>query len=181
MKKLCLLAAAFAIGAMSNARADTNAFQVTVKGTITRNNDKIKITNASLLTSASNILVLVENSDADDLQLVEVDPATTNIVNSIMANSRSAFLDSGKFNSGLVANGGGPQGSVINFPAGTPPFNGDLQALGKATLTGGGKLKASAKLQGVWNDPNFQPFDPESAVFKGSLKAVAPVPVPDNF
>ena len=181
MKKLCLLAAVFGIGAMLNARADTNAFQVTVKGTITRNTDKIKITNASLLTSPSNILVLVADSDNDDVELVEVNPATTNIVNSIMANDRSAFLDNGKFNSGLLANGGGPQGSVINFPPGTPPFNGNLQMLGKATLTGGGKLKASAKLEGVWNDPSFQPFDPEPAVFKGSIKTVAEVPVPDNF
>jgi hypothetical protein len=57
MNRFCLVAAVLVVGAVSNVWADTNAFQVTVKGTITRNTDKIKITNASLLTSAGNILL----------------------------------------------------------------------------------------------------------------------------
>jgi hypothetical protein len=181
MKRFCLMCSVVFVCASTAAWANTNAFEVAVKGTITRNSGKLQITNASLLVSPSNKLVLIVDTDDDDLEVVEVDPATTNIVRTILATFVSAFLDSGKFNADFEANGSGPQSAVTDFPDGTPSFNGDLQADGKATLTGSGKITASAKLVGVWNDPNAQPFDAEPAVFKGTMKSLGLTTVPTDF
>jgi hypothetical protein len=181
MKKFCLTCSVVFVCASTAAWANTNAFEVAVKGTITRNSGKFQINNASLLVSASNKLVLIVDTDDDDIELLEVNPATTNIVRTIMATYRWAILDSGKFNADLESNGSGPQGSVTDFPNGTPSFNGDLQADGKATLTGSGKITAGAKLVGVWNDPNAQPFDAEPAVFKGTVKSLGSTTVPVDF
>ena len=180
MKNFIVAVVAIVAAGAVSASAQVKAFQVNVKGTITRDAGKIKITNASLLTSSANSLVLVVNTANLDINLVEVDPVTTNVVNFIWRNFRAARLQSGKFNSDLEANANNMNDPVTNFPAGTPSFEGDVQVTGKAVLTGSGKTVFGGTLVGVWTDP-VALLSEVAALFKGTIKSVTEVPVPNGF
>lgn len=178
MKKVVAISLLIILGTVSQNWAQTNAFRVTLTGTITRDTDKIQITNASLLTSASNILACVVDRTGNTIDLVEVNPATTNVENFIMGSWGVAVLATGKFNADLEAYDD-PYEGVTNFPAGTPVFNGDLQADGTISLVSNSGIKA--KLTGHWKDPTFNPTNQRAAVFKGQLKSTGTFPVPRNF
>ena len=181
MKRLSLVVTAAMLLGSAVGWAGTNAFVISVKGTITqKDGTKIAVKDVSkgvsgLVSTNSNILVLISSDSDNVVEIDEVNPATTNIVNAIFVSSAQALLDSGKFNTALVADTflGLP---VTSFPTNIPAFNGDLQADGKV-----GAKSFGGKLVGVWKDPLATPASAASAaVFKGSISGTATSPVPAN-
>jgi hypothetical protein len=175
MKKQWLIVAMAVLFGSVVVDAQISAFVVSIKGTITQEDgatiqvkDVAKDVSA-LLPTNTNILVLFFSQNDNKLEVDEVDPATTNIVRGIFANTFTASLDSGKFDANLIAHGGGPQNSVTNFPSPIPAFNGVIMADGKVVF--GTKASIKAKLVGVWKDPSFSPVSTNApaAVFKGTL------------
>jgi hypothetical protein len=183
MKKISI-AVAVVLLAVANTWAQTNAFVVSVKGTVTQaDGTKVAIKDLSkgvsgLVSSTNNDLVVVISRNDNAIEIDEVDPLTTNIVHSFAASARMAILDSGAFDANLGSIGLGINGAVTNFPVGVPHFAGDLQASGK--LSAGTKPGASATLSGSWNDPVNGDTNQAAALFKGTIKSIATNPVPAN-
>jgi hypothetical protein len=184
MKKLGVLAAALMVIGVASARAQTNAFVIDVKGTITqKDGTKIQLKDVAkgvtgLVSTDSDVLVLIVSKDKNAFEVDEVDPATSNTVNAIMASFVAAFLDSGQFNGDLEADGTGHGSSVTTFPAAIPDFGGDVQATGR--FTGTTKPAVTATLQGVWNDQKRGATTQPPSIFKGTLRSTGTITVPTD-
>ncbi|HUJ11075.1 MAG TPA: hypothetical protein VL171_13715 [Verrucomicrobiae bacterium] len=201
MKKLCLIVVALLMGAVFKTRAQTNAFIVSVKGTITNHSGvKSSVGNivrdvSSLVTNESDFLVAILDLDNHVLQLVEAVPfveedsvatpsslsqnSNPSMVVRVIGISRSfASTVTGKFDTDLQQ-----LYTDVTFVS-LPPMQGDLQADGHYTSKNGIVTGLSAKLVGVWFDPKFsggEDLNLPEAVFKGSLKSLRSCPVPINY
>ena len=165
----------------SSARAQTNSFTISVKGTITqRNGTKISVGTvkgqkncSQLVSTCANVLVLTVDENNNFVEVDEVQTGATNmIVNTIWGSDRTATTAAGHFNSALVSK------KNVSLPNSIPTFNGDLQADGKISTSG--KTSFGGTLTGVWNDQSASGITP-SAVFKGSIKSTGTIEVPGNF
>jgi hypothetical protein len=184
MKKLIILVVVSLVARAVSSWAQTNAYIISVKGTITqKDGTRIQVNNVSkgisgLVSTDSDVLVLVASEDANAFEVDEVNPATTNIVQGIMATFVAALLDSGQANGDLEANGSGHNGTVTNFPAGIPDFSGDVQAT--LVFKSGTKKSVNGTLQGVWNDQLSGATNQPPSIFKGSVKSDGTIAVPLN-
>src|SRR6266404_965538 len=157
MKRIHVAVATVLLAGATSSWAQTNAFAVSIKGTITKaDGTKVLIKDVSkgvsgLATSSNGVLVAIISQDFNAIEIDEVDPVSGTTVNPIAATARVAILDSGAFNADLESIGDGDNGSVTNFPAGVPNFAGDLIVTGK--IGKGTKASTSATMGGVWNDP----------------------------
>jgi hypothetical protein len=184
MKKISMAVAVVLLAGVANTWAQTNAYLVDVKGTITqKDGTKILVKDVSkgvsALVSPTNLDLVVIVSQTDDaIEIDEVNPLTTNIVHGVVASGNLAVLDSGAFGGALGPIGDGRNGSTTNFAAGVPSLGGGLLITG--TLKGGTKASVSGTLSGVWNDHvNGDTTEPAS-LFKGTIKSIATNPVPVN-
>jgi hypothetical protein len=184
MKKISIAVAVVLLAGAANTRAQTNAFVVSVKGTVTQTDGtKVVVKDLSkgvsgLVSSTNNDLVVIVSRNDNMIEIDEVNPLTTNIVHNVAASARMAILDSGAFSADLGSIGLGVNGAVTSFPTNVPHFAGDLQASGK--LSTGTKPGTSATLSGSWNDPVNGDTNQAAALFKGTIKSIATNPVPAN-
>jgi hypothetical protein len=184
MKKLGVLVAAFMVIGVASAWAQTNAFVIDLKGTITqKDGTKIQLKDVAkgvtgLVSTDSNVLVLITSKDDTAFEIDEVNPVTSNTVHAIMGTFVAALLDSGQFNGDLEADGTGHGGSVTSFPAAIPDFSGDVQATGR--FTGTTKPGVTATLQGVWNDQKSGATNQPPSIFKGTLRSTGTITVPQD-
>ena len=184
MKKISIAVAVVLFAGAVSSWAQTNAFVVSIKGTITqKDGTKVQIKDAKKgvggLVSPTNLVLVAIVSQTDSaFEIDEVNPLTTNIVHGVAASVRLAVLDSGVFSTDLGAIGDGRNGSATNFSAGVPSFGGDLLASGK--LSSGAKASASATLSGVWNDHVNGDTSQPASIFKGTIKSLGTNPVPAN-
>jgi len=172
---ICLLALVVVLAGVSTASAQTNAFTMKLKGTITTDAGKISITEADLLTAPTNKLVLVINDTQKCLGLFDV--SGTNIAQDVFATWRFVMLENGMFNGDFESSG-----YLTNTPVAAHPFNSDIQATGKASLKNGQMKGASISLAGVWTDPYHDGLtNYPAAIFKGKLTTVQSIPVPAGY
>jgi hypothetical protein len=165
--------------------AQTNAFKISIKGTVTEaDGTKTQVKDitkgkSGLLSDTNNILVLVYSEDSNSVEIDEVDTNSNTIVSTITGSFRLAVLDSGKFNGDLEAIGPTFSGEAT-FGNGIPAYNGDIQADGKTVIKNGQITSVGAKLTGAWNDPLASISGNPAAVFKGTLKSSGTITVPSN-
>jgi hypothetical protein len=184
MKKISIAVAVALFAGIASSWAQTNAFVVSVKGTITqKDGTKVTVKDAKkgvggLVSPTNLVLVLVISQTDNTMEIDEFDPLTTNIVHGVAGSVRVAVLDSGAFGTGLGPIGDGRNGSATNFTAGVPNFGGALLASGN--LKGGTKPSASATLSGAWNDHANGDTGQPASTFKGTLKSLGTNPVPAN-
>jgi hypothetical protein len=189
MKRLIVLAAIITVVGGTASWAQTNAFKVSIKGTVTvadgetKNGTKIQVKDVAkgksgLLSDTNNVLMLIYSSVDNAIEVNEVDPVANSIVRTIFSSFALAALDNGKFNSDLEDFD--EFGNGVTFTNNIPAFNGDLQADGKASVKNGQITAIGAKLTGAWKDPRFDPSVEPAAVFKGTLKSFGTNAVPVN-
>lgn len=141
--------------AATTTTAQTNDYLVKVRFTSdTDDFKKIKFTKSGIV--GSNLLVLrIIKNPPRQIQLLDCDASTTNVVSVLVTSYRQAFLANGKFSSDL-------EQTDPSFP------DGDLQITGKETpATNPTKVKAT--LIGVWNDGVNNSNDDIDEIAKGTL------------
>ena len=184
MKKISIAVATVLLAGVASSWAQTNAFVVDIKGTVTQaNGTKVLIKDVTkgvsgLATSTNGVLVAIISQDFNVIEIDEVDPVSGTTVNPIAASARVAILDSGAFNADLESIGDGDNGAVTNFPAGVPNFAGDLMVTGK--IGKGTKASTSATVSGVWNDSVNGDGSQPAAIFKGTIKSTGTNAVPTD-
>ena len=184
MKRGIVLAVIFMVVGSTASWAQTNAFRISIKGTITQaDGTKVQVKDiargvSGLVSDTNNVLVLVYSQDNNGIEIDEVNTNSNTIVNTIAGTFRLAVLGSGKFNGDLEAvNSINSFDGAVTFSNGIPTYNGDYQADGKAIVKNGVLTGVGAKLVGAWQDP-FGTLGVEAAVFKGTLKSSGTITVP---
>ena len=160
--------------------AQTNSFQVSINGTITRDTDKFSVKTASLLSSSSNIVVLTTIADTNGVFMISIDeinPAAaegaTNVVRRLITNYWDGVqVGKGTFASNLSNNNG-----YVGFPE-LPGMDGNLMLVGTIMVKNDTVQGLSGTINGFWKHPAWQPTSEPGALFKGTLKTKAAVPVP---
>jgi hypothetical protein len=185
MKKLGLIVVTLLVAGTVSSWAQTNAFTVSVKGTITQQDGtKVKVGDvskgvSSLVTNPANVLVVIVDQDSPNVLLAEVDPQatsnTTAIVRSIAETWSFASTVKGNFNTDLEEASG-----VTPFTT-LPAFFGDLQLSGKSKVKNDVLTGVSGKLAGVWMDPVLADTNLPPAIFSGSLKSTGTITVPSDY
>ena len=172
---ICLLTAVAVMAGVSTASAQTNAFTMKLKGTITADAGKTSITETDLLTAPTNKLVLVINVTDNWLGLFDV--SGTDIAQRIASTWSMAMLENGMFNGDLEYDS-----ILTNTPVAAHPYSADVQATGKSKLKNGQIIGASVSLAGVWTDPKFSGLSNyPAAIFKGKLSTVSAIPIPAGY
>jgi hypothetical protein len=162
--------------------AQTNSFQVDIKGTITRDADKISVQTANLLLSPSHIAVLTTMSSNNPtgffmITIDEIDPAIaaggTNVVRRLFANGWDGVqVSKGTFASGFWGNY--PPPVMTNLPT----INGVLMIVGTVKVKNDQLQGLSGTINGFWKHPLWTPTNEPAALFKGTIKTKAPVAIP---
>jgi len=151
MKKSFVIVSALAIAGASS-WAQTNAFPVKLRGLVSFPASpvavtKLGVTEANLLSSPANHLVLVIDLTNHDLRVQEVDSGTNIVINpALMRARRFAILPDRSFSAGMRFN--------FDLPPlfGGVGVDGDLQITGKFALGNGVPTKVTAGVIGVLND-----------------------------
>lgn len=150
MKKMFVIVSALAIAGAS-CWAQTNAFPVKLRGIVSYPASpvavtKLGVTEANLLSSPADNLVLVIDLTNHDLRIQEVDSGTNVVVNpALMRARRFAILPDRTFSAGMRFN--------FDLPAPVSlGVDGELQITGKFTVANGVPTKVTAGVIGVLND-----------------------------
>src|SRR5205809_7625214 len=109
MKRGIVLAVIFMAVGSTASWAQTNAFRIGIKGTITQaDGTKVQVKDiakgvSGLVSDTNNVLVLVYSQDNNGIEIDEVNTNSNTIVNTIAGTFRLAVLNSVKFNGDLEA------------------------------------------------------------------------------
>jgi len=137
-------------GLVSQVRATTNLFVVSLSGYISGVSSCQRINATSLVTSTNLVLISLDSA-AGTVQLLQGSGSVTNplIAQTLLVSTRSIVTTNGEFIASLVPPNGAP---TIALPSGLV-FGGNLFLTGSLFTNRQGVQTLSADLSGIWNDP----------------------------
>jgi len=181
MKKFALIVVTVVASVAMRAEAQTNAFRITIKGTITtETGERFKVRNSALIVNPGDVLVAVVDETHHSITLCEVEPMS-NTLTRFIANSRRWASAVTKFETTLGTISEDPE---FNPPL--PPFQGNLEFDGQFKVKHNAIAGLSARIVGIWFDPKFTGFPAQNgnlpaSEFSGTMKSTFPTFTPNNF
>ena len=180
MKPSFVAVAAALLLAAGSSWAQTNSFQVDIKGTITRDTDKFSVNTANLLSSPSNIAVMTTMATVPGYFMIsidEIDPAITGGGTNVVRRLFSNYWDGVQVGNGTFASSLWSYNGNVDF-TNLPTMSGGLMIVGKVKVKNDELQGLSGTINGYWKHPLWDPTNEPAALFKGTLKTKAAVPVP---
>ena len=164
MRIVCVFVAVIVLTGVWDCRAQVTGYPIKLSGGVIKQDQSGRTVSVSFnkkwLVGNANLLVLVIDTDNQQLRLQNVDPQT-NLVATLGESTRCSFLPDGTFD-GIL------EYSALTVTNGLFSTTGDGAMLihGQVNITSlSGNTKVSGKLQGVLNDPaNGNPDAPNESI-----------------